>query len=258
MGSIGGKKKAEVIPYQAWTGNEFTNRAKEDMPVYGDWVRSNWESAVTAPNIEDYYQYVKDVNEPAYNDFLQNYNTQANKIAARNYNRFGGLTSTPALYTQDMLNKQMNDLATQNAASMLEQAYGMKNQDWANQLNALGTVYNMYNDAGQRYTDVEKGIYDTWNLNIANENAARNYNAQNASGGFNIGNALSGAMSGATMGSKAGPWGAVIGGVAGGALGGFSGGSGEQSSQLGSSMGGLVNNLNNWSLNTKGKGLFSR
>ena len=250
------KKKVKAPELKQWEGNAYTNQLESDLGGYHDWVQSNWENAVTAPKIEDYYQYVQDVNKPAYDQFLQDYNTQANRLAARNYNRFGGLNSTPALYTQDMYNKQMNDLANKNAASMLSQAYSMKNQDWANNLNALGTVYNMYNYAGD-YVTKNKDIpnWNIVNMNEVNRVNAENQNAQNS--GFNLGGMLSGAMSGASMGSAAGPWGAVIGGIGGAALGGASNYLGSNNAQAGiQGMGSGIQGLNNWSLNTKGKGLF--
>lgn len=248
------KKKTKAPQYAVWQGNDYTKRADQNVNTYGDWISNNWENAVTAPTIESYYDYVKQVNEPAMNDFLEGYNTKTNEIASRNYNRFGGLTSTPALYTQDMLNKQMNDKAVRQASQMLSDAYSMKNQDWANQLNALGTVYGMYNDAGNTSTSSLQQTYNDLNRNVEAQYVA---DKQNQGGGWSWGNMVSGAMSGAGTGaSVGGPWGAVIGGVAGGALGGLSGytgASGDQASQMGSTMGNLGGNASNW-LKTKGQG----
>lgn len=252
-----GRKKVKAPELKEWGGNEYTNQLENDLGGYHDWVQANWENALTAPKIEDYYDYVKQVNQPAYNDFLQNYNQQANAVASRNYNRFGGLNSTPALYTQDIFNKQMNDLATQNTASMLSQAYSMKNQDWANALNALGVGYNMYTNTGD-YITKNKDIpnWNIQNMNEVNRVNAENANAQNS--GWNFGNMISGALSGASTGaSVGGPWGAVIGGVAGGALGGASNYMGANNSQAGiQALGSGMKGLDQWSLNTKGKGLF--
>ena len=251
-----GQKKVRAPELKQWEGNTYTNQLENDLGGYHDWVQANWQNALTAPKVEDYYDYVKQVNEPAMNDFLQGYNTQANKLASRNYNRFGGLGSTPALYTQDMLNKQMNDEAVRQASQMLSDAYSMKNQDWQNNLNALGVGYNMYTNTGDYITknkDIPNWSID--NMNEVNRTNADNYNAQHS--GFNLGGMLSGATSGAMMGSKAGPWGAVIGGVAGGALGGFSNYLGSDNAQAAiQGVGGTINGLNQWSLNTKGKGLF--
>ena len=251
-----GKKKVKAPTLQQWEGNEYTKQLESDLGGYHDWVQSNWENALTAPTIESYYDYVKQVNEPAMQDFLQDYNRQSNALASRNYNRFGGLTSTPALYTQDIYNKQMNDLATRQASQMLSDAYSMKNQDWANALNALGVGYNLYTNTGD-YLTQNKDIpnWNIQNMNEVNRVNAYNQNAQNS--GFNLGGMLSGIASGASAGSVAGPWGAVIGGVAGGALGGASNYLGSNNAQAGiQGIGSGLQGLNNWSLNTKGKGLF--
>lgn len=219
------KKKAKVKPieYKTWGGNEYTDRARQNVGTYGDWVDSNWENAVTAPKIEDYYDYVKQVNEPAMNDFLQSYNTQANKIASRNYNRFGGLTNTPALYTQDIYNKQMNDLATRKASQMLQDAYGMKNTDWSNNLTALNQVLGMYENAGKTINSMDLGNWAIENQNIANATNAENYNNANKSSFMDyFANIIGGSSTGAMQGFQAtgSPWGAIGGGIA-GSLGGF-------------------------------------
>ena len=274
MGSNFFKKRSKVKPieYEEWKGNEYTDRARENVGTYGDWISNNWENAVTAPKIEDYYDYVKQVNEPAMNDFLQSYNTQANALASRNYNRFGGLNSTPALYTQDMYNKQMNDLATRQASQMLQDAYGMKNTDWNNNLTALGTVYNMYNNAGQTINAMDIGNWNIRNQNIANATNAENYNNANKASVMDyISGIIGGSSTGAMQGWQAtgSPWGAVGGGIAGG-LGGFAdaySGTGNQytnsllspftsMSNMKSGMGGL--NLNNKiSGGFSGNGIFA-
>ena len=262
------KAEAPIIPIQQ--DNEYQARAKQNVGTYGNWVDANWENAVTAPNIESYYDYVKQVNEPAMNDFLESYNTQANKIASRNYNRFGGLTSTPALYTQDIYNKQMNDLATRQASQMLQDAYGMKNTDWANQLNALGTVYGMYNDAGNIATAKDQQDYNTAVQNYLNAYQANEYNKQNKTSALDyITNFIGGSSSGAMEGYSAtgSPWGALGGGIAGGlgSLADTYSGTGNQytsallspfssMNSMKSSIGGLGGNQ----LNTKVSGLFTK
>ena len=274
MGSnfLSKKSKVKPIEYKEWEGNEYTDRARTNVGTYGDWIDKNWESAVTAPKIEDYYDYVKQVNEPAMNDFLQGYNTQSNALASRNYNRFGGLNSTPALYTQDMYNKQMNDLATRQASRMLQDAYGMKNTDWSNQLKALGTVYGMYDDAGKAINSMDIANWNIQNQNIANATNAENYNNANKSSFMDyFANILGGSSSGAMQGWQAtgSPWGAIGGGIAGG-IGGFAdtySGTGNQytsallspfssMNSMKSGMGGL--NLNNkMSGGFTGNGIFS-
>ena len=211
------KAEAPIVPIRQQT--EYEKRAGEDLGSYGDWVRNNWESSVTAPKLEDYYEYAETINKPAMNDFLEGYNTQANRLAARNYNRFGGLGSTPALYTQDMYNKQMNDMATRLAAQELADAYQMKNTDWNNQLTALGTVNNLYNQAGAIDTAYHQQAYDTAVKNYLNAHQANEYNKQNQTSALDyITNFIGGSSSGAMQGYSAtgSPWGALGGGIAGG------------------------------------------
>ena len=201
---------------------------------------------------------MKEIAQRAYdtsmNDFLGNYNKQANAIAARNYNRFGGLGSTPSLYTTDMLNKQANDEAARLASQMYSLSDQLANNQMNRNLSSLGTVYNMYNNAGNIATGLDM---DNWKIRNQNIDAKYAADVQNANrGGFSLGNMLSGAASGAATGaSVGGPWGALAGGVLGGVTGGLSGSnvSGQQAAQLGGSFGNIGGNLGNW-LNTKGQG----
>lgn len=215
------KKKKKATPFIAPVREqtEWEKRAANDIGTYGDWIGNNWESSVTAPNLEDYYNYAETINKPAMNDFLQDYNTQANKIASRNYNRFGGLNSTPSLYTQDMLNKQMNDQSTRLAAQELRDAYTMKNTDWSNQLTALNQVLGMYNQAGALDYGYNKEKYNTEVGNLYNQYQADEYNKQNKTSAMDyISNILSGSTTGAMQGfqSTGSPWGALGGAIAGG------------------------------------------
>lgn len=215
------KKKSKAEPFIApiRQQTEWEKRAANDVNTYGDWVGNNWESSVTSPKLEDYYDYAETINKPAMNDFLQSYNTQANKIAARNYNRFGGLNSTPSLYTQDMLNKQMNDQATRLAAQELSDAFTMKNTDWNNQLTALNQVLGMYNQAGALDYGYNKEAWDTAIGNMANIYQADQYNKQNKASAMDyISNVIGGSTTGAMQGwqSTNSPWGALGGAIAGG------------------------------------------
>lgn len=235
------KKKVQAPVYEEWSGNEYTDRAREGIGTYGDWVDNNWERLTTAPTAQDF----TDIVNKGYNTIWNDYNRSAieniKKQNQANYNRFGNMGSSGAMYGNDTLNRNLNDLASRIYSNM----YGMADELAGNQFNrnltSLGTVYGMYNDAGKIATELDNQNWDIRNQNIAAKYAADVQNA-NRGGGFNLGNALSGAASGAAMGSKAGPWGAIIGGVAGGALGGFSG-SGDQASQLGSSIGGIYNSV---------------
>lgn len=271
------KKKSKATPFIAPVREqtEWEKRAGENVGTYGDWIGNNWESSVTSPKLEDYYDYAETINKPAMNDFLQSYNTQANKIAARNYNRFGGLNSTPALYTQDMLNTQMNKLSTELAAQELRDAVTMKNTDWNNQLTALNQVLGMYNQAGALDYGYNKEKYNTEVGNLYNQYQADEYNKQNKSSAMDyISNILSGSTSGAMQGwqSTGSPWGALGGAIAGG-LGGaadtysgtgnrytqsllspFTMGANLKSGMMGNAAGSSIGNF----LGTKAGGLFTK
>jgi len=219
-------KKVKAPNLQQWKGNAYTDYLEGDLGGYHDWVQNNWQDALTAPNLSDYYDYAKQVNAPAMNDFLQDYNTQANAIASRNYNRFGGLTNTPASYTQDMYNKQMNDLAVRKSAQELSDAYQMSNQDWANRLNAFNAGYNLFTNTGDYLTQTK----DIPNWNIQNMNEVNRVNAYNANhqGNGILGNVLS-TVGGAAAGFlTGGPAGAIAGGI-GGLASSLSGGNSGQS-----------------------------
>lgn len=248
------KKKVEAPVYEQWAGNEYTDRAREGIGTYGNWIDANWEPLTQTYTPEDMKEIAQRAYDTSMNDFLGNYNKQANAIAARNYNRFGGLGSTPSLYTTDMLNKQANDEAARLASQMYSLSDQLANNQMNRNLSSLGTVYNMYNNAGNIATGLDM---DNWKIRNQNIDAKYAADVQNANrGGFSLGNMLSGAASGAATGaSVGGPWGALAGGVLGGVTGGLSGSnvSGKEASQLGGSFGNIGGNLSNW-LNTKGQG----
>lgn len=248
------KKKVEAPVYEQWAGNEYTDRAREGIGTYGNWIDANWEPLTQTYTPEDMKEIAQRAYDTSMNDFLGNYNKQANAIAARNYNRFGGLGSTPSLYTTDMLNKQANDEAARLASQMYSLSDQLANNQMNRNLSSLGTVYNMYNNAGNIATGLDM---DNWKIRNQNIDAKYAADVQNANrGGFSLGNMLSGAASGAIKGgSIGGGWGALAGGVLGGVTGGLSGSnvSGQQAAQLGSSFGNIGGNLGNW-LNTKGQG----
>jgi hypothetical protein len=248
------KKKVEAPVYEQWAGNEYTDRAREGIGTYGNWIDANWEPLTQTYTPEDMKEIAQRAYDTSMNDFLGNYNKQANAIAARNYNRFGGLGSTPSLYTTDMLNKQANDEAARLASQMYSLSDQLANNQMNRNLSSLGTVYNMYNNAGNIATGLD---LDNWKIRNNNIEAKYAADVQNANrGGFSLGNMLSGAASGAAQGgSIGGGWGALAGGVLGGVTGGLSGSNvdGKQAAQLGGSFGNIGGNLGNW-LNTKGQG----
>lgn len=248
------RKKTKAPVYKQWQGNKYTDQAKANVDIYGDWIANNWENLSRTYTPEDMTNLVQKAYDTTLSDFSQEYNKQANAIASRNYNRFGGLGSTPALYTQDMFNKQMNDYN----ARLMSQMYGMADQLASNQMNrnlaSLNQVYGMHNDAGNIMNAV-----DQYNLKIINQNELNRVMAhnQNAQSGWSFGNMLSGAASGAIQGGlKGGGFGALAGGILGGVAGGLSGYSranGYQAGRLGANFGNIGGNTINW-LKNKGQG----
>lgn len=215
------KKKVKAPVYQEWQGNEYTDRARQNVGTYGDWVGNNWQSLVKAPTAQDFTGIVNKAYNTTWDDFLQDYNTQANAIASRNYNRFGGLGSTPSMYTQDMLNKQENDLASRLGSQMYQMADQLAGNQFNRNLTSLGTVYDMYNDAGNTINDLDKNNWQIRNRNIEAKYVA---DAQNARNRFNLGNTLASGIGGALTGlASGGVPGAILGGVGGLATGALSG-----------------------------------
>lgn len=246
-----GKKSVKAPELKQWEGNAYTNQLEQDLGGYHDWVQNNWQDAVASPNYQDYTDYAKGIYDTQWNDFLNNYKTTSNQLASRNYNRFGGLNTTPALYTQDMYNRQMNDLANRLSSQTLADAFGMANTDYANRMNSLNAVNQLYNYAGNYVTRNK----DIPNWNILNQNEVNRVNAENANNqnsGF-LGTALGtvgGALGGFAMG---GPAGAIAGGL-GGLASGLSGNNLGTSFGVGSTIGnyGMQNPTSglNW-LNSK-------
>lgn len=251
------KKKVSAPVYEEWSGNEYTDRARENVGTYGDWINQNWENLVTAPTVEDYTDIVNKAYNTTWNDFLDNYNRNANAMAAQNYNRFGGLGSTPSLETQDQYTKQQNDLASRLGSQMYSMADTLAGNQYNRNLQSLGTVQELYDSAGNLITNLDEKNWNIRNQNIEAKYLADVQNAQN-SGGWSWGNMLSGAVSGATTGGKVGGgWGALAGGVLGAVGGGLSGysntnTSGTGTSNLGSSLGTGIGSLFKTNSSTSG------
>lgn len=216
------KKKVKAPVYEEFQGNEYTDRERENVGTYGDWVNQNWKSLATAPTAEDFSDIVNKAYNTTWNDYLEQYNKQANALASRNYNRFGGLGSTPSLYTEDMLNKQYNDLASRLSSQMYMNADQLAGNQFNRNLTSLGTVQGLYDSAGNNITN----LVDIPNWQIRNTNKQAKYvadvqNAQNS--GFNWGNSLLSGGTGAVTGFiNGGPAGAIAGGLGGLVTGGFS------------------------------------
>lgn len=157
----------------------------------------------------------------AFNDMTQNYNDTMNSYAARNYNRFGTLNSTPSSYITDEYQKnyqrQLND-ATYNKAINYE---NLINNELNRRYNTLSMLSNMY-DYGQIGHNVDVNNYNVENTNkdIDYANAMASY--ASTGGKQPWFNALQGGLAGAAQGlaTTGNGWGAAAGGAL-GAIGGM-------------------------------------
>lgn len=254
------KKKVTAPVYEEMQDTPWISGLREDLPTYRD--QYNYmlgQLDVTSPEVQQAFQNkANDFTQSQWNDFNRNALSNYKAMNQANYNRFGSMGTSGAMYGNDTFNRQLNDLSTRIAGQTAAQYENLMN-NYYNQKYSTAQMYgNAYNNAGN---NTYAHDYNNWNIRNRNIEAKYVADAQNAQGkqGFNIGNMISGAASGASMGSAAGPWGAVIGGVAGGALGGFSDYLGGNNSQAGiQGVGSGIQGLNDWSLNTKGKGLFAK
>lgn len=247
---MGKNDKVTAPVYEEWSGNEYTDRAKKGIGTYGDWVDNNWEKLITAPTAQDFTDIVNKGYDTIWNDYNRSAIENIKKQNQANYNRFGNMGSSGAMYGNDTLNRNLNDLASRIYSNMYSMADQLAGNQFNRNLTSLGTGYGMYNDAGKIATWLDDKNWDIRNQNIAAKYLADVQNAQRG-GGFDLGNMFSGAASGAASGASiGGGWGALAGGVLGGLTGGFSGGSGNQAAQVGSSFGKLGGQGANW-LNNK-------
>ena len=247
-------KKVKAPVYEEMQDTPYITGLREDLPTYREGVNTYLQNLdILSPEVQQKFQDIaNDFTGSQWSDYNRNALAQAKAMNQANYNRFGNLGSSGAMYGQDTFNRQMNDLASRITSNTAGQYQNLINNYYNQKANTLNAYNTLYNNAGQTTYG-----HDQQNWNIRNRNIEAKYvaDAQNANrgGGFNIGNAISGAASGAMAGGQmGGPWGALAGGVLGGAAGGFMG-SGDQASQAGSTFGNIGGNTTNW-LNSKRNG----
>lgn len=216
------KVKAPV--YQEFQGNEYTKGLQEDLQGYRDMSNKLlYQLDVTNPEVQKQYQQLaNDYTDAQWKDLNRKYIKEQNALNQRNYNRFGSLGSTGALYNQDALNTAYNDLATRVAASTASQYNKLMNDYYNQKLATYGAFNNAYTGAGNTLLNIDK---DNWKIRNTNIQAQYVADAQNASARANAWkNALSGMIEGAKTGGQfGGGWGALGGAIAGG-VGGYFGG----------------------------------
>lgn len=134
-----------------------------------------------------------DVYQRAFNDMNRNYNDIMNGYAARNYNRFGSLSSTPSSEIIDNYNRdfqrQMNDLSYNKAMNY----ENLINNELNRRYKTLDIFGNMY---GYGETPYQQDV-NNWNI----ENTNRDIAYKNAMAGYNnsFGTKLSSAATGAFL-----------------------------------------------------------
>lgn len=247
------KKKVSAPVYEEMADTDYISGLREDLPTYRD--QYNYmlgQLDVTSPEVQQQFQNIaNDYTQAQWNDYNRNALANMKAMNQANYNRFGNLGSSGAMYGNDTLNRQLNDLATRIAGQTAGQYQNLINNYYNQKLSTAQMYGGAYNTAGNTLQNNDINNWQIRNRNIEAKYAADLQNAQNS--GFSLGNTLSGALSGAASGfSMGGPWGALAGGVLGGAAGALSGGDGNSASQLGSTFGNLGGSAtNNW-LNSKG------
>jgi len=154
-----------------------------------------------------------DIYKRAFDDANREYQRIMNDYAAKNYNQFGSLNSTPGAYRTDMANlqaqRQLDDMAYNKAVNY----ENLINNELQRRYNTLDMFNKMY-QYGQIPHQVDIG---NWNV----ENTNRDISYSNALSDASGGDWFSGALQGATMGMATGNPYAALGGATLGAVGGM-------------------------------------
>lgn len=253
---MGKKKKVEAPVYEQMQDTPYITGLREDLPTYREGYNRYLQNLdVLSPEVQQKYQDIaNEYTQSQWNDFNRNALANYKAMNQANYNRFGNMGSSGAMYGNDTYNRQLNDLASRIASNTAGQYQNLINNYYNQKLNTLNAYNQAYGNAG----NITYG-HDQNNWNIRNKNIEAKYvadvqNAQNG-GGWNFGNMISGATSGAASGASVGGlWGGIAGGVLGGVTGGLSGNnaSGNQAAILGGTLGNYAGQGTNW-LNTKWK-----
>lgn len=185
------KKKVKPPVYEQMADTDYISGLRGDLGTYRNYFNTALGNInVNDPEIQNQFKQVaNDYTQAQWNDLNRAYNQQANQLAQRNYNRFGGLANSNSIITNDALNRQYNDLATRVAASTASQYNQLMNDEFNRRYN-LATLY------GATYTGAGDTLQsnDIANWKIRNQNIDAKYAAdvQNAQRGNWFTNALSG------------------------------------------------------------------
>lgn len=223
---MGKKKKVTAPTYDKMEENEWISGLRDDIGDYRDYVNNTLQNLnVMSPEVQSKLQGLADDYTAAqWSDLNRSYLKNYNALNQRNYNRFGSLGSTGALYGQEGLQRDYNDLAGRVASNTASKAQDLFNNYFQQQANAFNAGYNLYNLAGNNIYDFDKNNWQIGNLNKDAQFMADIQNAQNS--GNWLSSALGGAGTGASIGSMFGPIGTVVGGAVGAIGGGILGNQG--------------------------------
>lgn len=245
-------KKVKAPVYEQLADNEYIGGLRNDIGNYRDMTNQYLNNLdVLNPEVQQQYQNIADDFTGAqWSDLSRQYNRDYNRLNQANYNRFGSLGSTGALYNNETLQRDYNDMASRIAANTAGQYQNLINNYYNQKLNTLNAANALYQQAGSATTNLDQA-----NWNIRNNNIAAKYAAdvQNARQQNPIIRTITGALNGAgTGGSIGGGWGALAGGIIGGASSAFDT-SGQDYNlnipMIGQNISGLFSN--NVDLNTK-------
>ena len=223
---MGKKKKVTAPTYDTMQENEWISGLRNDIGNYRDYTNNILENLnVMSPEVQSKLQGLADDYTAAqWSDLNRSFLKNSNALNQRNYNRFGSLGSTGALYGQESLQRDYNDLASRVASNTASKAQDLFNNYFQQQANAFNAGYNLYNLAGSNIYDFDKTNWQIGNLNKEAQFMADVQNAQNS--GNWLSSALGGAGTGATIGSAFGPIGALVGAGVGAIGGGIAGSQG--------------------------------
>lgn len=211
------KKKVKAPVYEEFKDNEYIGGLREDLPGYRDYANQLlYGLDVTSPEMQNKFNEIaNDYTQSMWGDLNRGYLQNMNALNQRNYNRFGSLGSTGALYGQESAQRDYNDMASRLASQTAAQYQNLINNYYNQKLNTYNAANNAYQNAGNQTTNIDLNNWQLRNNNIAAKYAA---DVQNANQQNPIIRTITGALNGAgTGGSIGGGWGALAGGLIGGA-----------------------------------------
>lgn len=181
--SFGSSDKKTYVPqYEKFEDTPWITQGRDIADIGGQGVLDNyknvdWFDDKTKRSIE---RRNDEVYNRAFEDMNRQYNDTMNAYAARNYNRFGSLNSTPSAYITDQYNRdfqrQMNDLAYNKAINYDK----LVDNELQRRYNTLDMYGNMY---GYGQTPYQVDLAN-WNTENTNKDLAWQYGNSGKGRGF--------------------------------------------------------------------------